>query len=171
MKRGVGMIGLISGIIIFNIIAFKTNKKLKANQIVQIWTFTMSFQMAFDCFIIVKYHGYWYFQRETIELSEFLPHMLLVPPVNMMFLNWFPYKTQIPKQIIYIVLFVVAIILYEALTLLPEPWGYFNNGWWKLWYSAILDPFLLLILLGFYKWICYLEKRNSNCGPTNKGVS
>jgi hypothetical protein len=46
----------------------------------------------------------------------------------------------------------------RSLTLLPEPWGYFHYGWWKLWHAAILDPILLLILLGFYKLICKLER-------------
>jgi hypothetical protein len=52
----------------------------------------------------------------------------------------------------------MAILVYEIISLLPEPWGYFHYGWWKLWHAAILDPILLLILLGFYKWICKLEK-------------
>jgi hypothetical protein len=45
------------------------------------------------------------------------------------------------------------------LTLLPEPWGYFYYGWWNLWHSAILNPVLLLILLGYYKAVCKLEDR------------
>ena len=28
-----------------------------------------------------------------------------------------------------------------------------------LWHAVILGPILLLILLGFYKWICKLERR------------
>ncbi|PLS06682.1 hypothetical protein CVD27_07070 [Neobacillus cucumis] len=76
----------------------------------------------------------------------------------MMFLNWYPFKNKIIKQSIYIVLFTLAIVIYEAIALLPEPWGYFHNGWWKLWYSAIIDPILLLMLLGYYKLICKTEK-------------
>lgn len=61
------------------------------------------------------------------------------------------------KQLFYLVVFVICILIYELITLLPEPWGYFHYGWWKLWYAAIVDPILLLILLGYYKWICMLE--------------
>ena len=84
--------------------------------------------------------------------------MFLVPAANMIFLNWFPYKTKIIKQSLYLLIFVIVILIYEGVTLLPAPWGYFHYGWWNLWYAVVLDPFLLLILLGFYKWVCKLEK-------------
>ncbi|MGG0305854.1 hypothetical protein ABEY43_26200 [Priestia megaterium] len=50
-------------------------------------------------------------------------------------------------------------MLYEMITLHPEPWGYFHYGWWNLWYSAIIDPVLLLITLGYYKWGLKLENK------------
>jgi hypothetical protein len=52
-----------------------------------------------------------------------------------------------------------AILLYEMITLHPEPWGYFHYGWWNLWYSAIIAPVLLLITLGYYKWGLKLENK------------
>lgn len=152
------MIGLIIAIILFNLIAFKTNKRLTANQIVHIWAFTIAFQVSFDCLIEFKYHAYWYFDKQ-VDWRGLLPHTVLIPPVNMMFLNWFPYKSKITKQVIFIGLFVIAILTYEAIALLPEPWGYFYYGWWRLWHAAFLDPILLLILLGYYKWICALERK------------
>lgn len=152
------MIGLLIAIISVNYIAFKKNKRLTANQIVHIWTFTIAFQVLFDLFIEFKYHGYWYFDRE-IDWAGLLPHLFLVPPVNIIFLNWFPHNSKVTKQIIYIILFVIAILIYEVITLLPAPWGYFHYGWWKLWYAAIINPVLLLILLAYYKWVCKLEKK------------
>jgi hypothetical protein len=152
------MVGLIIAIIIFNFIAFKTNKRLTSNQIFHIWTFTIAFQCIFDVMVEFKYHGYWYFDK-GIEWIGILPHTVVVPPVNMMFLNWYPFNNKMKKQFTYILLFVIAMIIYEAITLLPEPWGYFHNGWWKLWHSAIIDPILLLILLGYYKLVYKAEKK------------
>ncbi|MEH7505915.1 hypothetical protein V7152_28845 [Neobacillus drentensis] len=152
------MIGLFIAIISFNYFAFKKNKRLTANQIVHIWTFTIAFQVLFDLFIEFKYHGYWYFDRE-IDWAGLLPHLFLVPAANMIFLNWFPHKSKVTKQIIHIILFVVFILIYEIITLLPAPWGYFHYGWWKLWHAAIINPVLLLILLAYYKWVCKLEKK------------
>jgi hypothetical protein len=151
------MIGLLIAIFSFNYLAFKSNKILTANQIVHIWSFTIALQVLFDLFIEFKYHGYWYFSK-GIDWAGLLPHMFLVPAVNMIFLNWHPHRSKVIKQIFYIILFVIVILIYEAIALLPAPWGFFHYGWWKMWHAAILDPILLLILLGYYKWICKLEK-------------
>ncbi|MBV7506531.1 hypothetical protein KW850_14800 [Bacillus sp. sid0103] len=152
------MIGLLIAIILFNYFAFKKNKHLTENQIVHIWTFTIAFQVIFDLFVEFKYQGYWYFDKE-IDWAGLLPHIFLVPPVNMIFLNFFPHKSKVFKKILFFILFVIVILLYEAITLLPAPWGYFHYGWWKLWHAAMTNPVLLLILLRYYKWICKLEKK------------
>jgi hypothetical protein len=152
------MIGLITAIIIFNIIAFKTNKKLTSNQIYQIWTFTIAFQNVFDLFIDMKYHGYWYFTQD-VNWSALPAHIMLLPPVNMMFLNWFPFNTKLSKRFFYFIFWVIGILIYELIACLPKPWGYFHYGWWKIWHSAIIDPILFLILLGYYKLICKAEKK------------
>jgi hypothetical protein len=152
------MIGLLLAIIIFNLIAFKTNKRITSNQIVHIWTFTIALQLLFDIFIEFKYHAYWYFDKE-VDWRGILPHVFLIPPVNMIYLNWFPYRSKWIKKLFYLFIFVIAILIYEVLTLLPEPWGYFHYGWWKLWHAAIIDPILLIILLVYFKWICNIEKK------------
>lgn len=151
------MIGLIIAIIVFNFIAFKKNKNLTANQILHIWLFTIMLQQTFDVFVDLKYHGYWYFTKDA-DFEGLLPHMALLPPVNMMFLNWYPFKGKGTQKFYYLFFWVIAILLYEILTLLPEPWGFFHYGWWKLWYSLIANPILFLILLGYYKLVCRLEK-------------
>ena len=153
------MIGLLLSVVLFNIIAFKINKRLTLSQIVQIWTFTIAFQLLFDLIIEFKLHSYWYFSG-GVDWVGLIPRMVLIPPVNIIFLNLFPFGKSVMIKIAYVTSFVVAILLYELATLLPPPWGYFHYGWWKIWYSAILDPILLYILLGFYKWILRLEKKD-----------
>ncbi|WP_264738010.1 hypothetical protein [Cytobacillus firmus] len=150
------MIGLIIAAILFNFIAFSTKKRLTKNQILHIWTFTISAQLIFDVMIEFKYWGYWYFDKEP-NWAGLLAHIVLVPPVNMMFLNWYPFRGDLIKRFSYIILWVVAILLYEVIALLPEPWGYFNYGWWRLWYAALLDPMLLLLMVQYYKLITRLE--------------
>lgn len=151
------MIGLIFAIILFNLIAFMTNKRLNKNQIVHIWAFTVALQILADTYIDGKYHGYWYFDR-GIDFKSILALTVLIPPVNMMFLNWYPFEEFLYKRILYIFYWVLAITFYEAVTMLPEPWGYFYHGWWKLWYSAIVNPLLLLIVLFYFKWIRKIEE-------------
>lgn len=144
------MILLIISIILFNVIAFKTNKRLSRQEIAHLWSFVIAFQVSFDVYIDLKYQAYWYFSRVT-DWRDLLPHTFLLPSVNMMFLNWYPFKQTLLKQIRYIFFWVMAILSYELLTLLPEPWGYFHYGWWSIWYSAIIDPILFIILLMYYK--------------------
>ncbi|MDY0407111.1 hypothetical protein P5G51_018805 [Virgibacillus sp. 179-BFC.A HS] len=151
------MIGLVTAIVLFNLVAFVTNKRLTTNQIVHIWTFTIALLIVTETYLIFKYHGYWYFYKE-INWGVLPAQTVVVPPVNMIFLNWYPFGQQFYKRVLYIAIWTLAIVCYEAITLLPEPWGYFNHGWWKLWYSAIVDPFLLMSVLFYYKWICRIEK-------------
>ncbi|MCM3571318.1 hypothetical protein [Neobacillus mesonae] len=151
------MIGLIFAVILFNLIAFMTNKRMNKNQIVHIWVFTVALQVLTDTYIDGKYHGYWYFDK-AIDIKSIPALILLIPPVNIMFLNWYPFERTLYKRLLYIIYWVIAITLYEAVTMLPEPWGYFNHGWWKLWYSAIVNPLLLLIVLFYYKWILKIEE-------------
>ena len=151
------MIGLIVAIVVFNTLAFITNQRLNKNKIVHIWIFTVALQLLFDLFVDQKYQGYWYFTQDVDW--EALPALtLLVPPVNIMFLNWYPFKASLVKQSIYVFWWWVIILAYEAISLLPEPWGYFHYGWWKFSYSALINPLLLWIILKYYIWVCQLEK-------------
>ncbi|WP_335378898.1 hypothetical protein [Bacillus sp. JJ1122] len=65
------------------------------------------------------------------------------------------------KRILFVALFVAVILLYELAALLPQPWGYFHYGSWKIGYSLIVDPIILYCLLGFYKWITFLDSKNT----------
>ncbi|TYS67922.1 hypothetical protein FZC76_12825 [Sutcliffiella horikoshii] len=151
------MIGLILAILLFNGIAWKVNKKLSINQMVHIWLFTIAFQQTHDLIVEFKYGGYWYFNK-GVDWAGLLAHTVLIPPVNVLFLNYFPFNRKFSKQFLYFCTWVVLIIIYEIIAALPEPLGYFKYGWWKLQYSMIEDVILLLILLGFYKFIVRLEK-------------
>jgi hypothetical protein len=152
------MIILIISIIIFNIVAFTTNKQLTKSQIVHIWTFTIAMQALADLFLGVKYKGYWYFSKD-IDLLYLLPLTTIIPPINMMFLNWYPFKTSLTKKVLYYVYWLAFMLSYEALALLPGPWGYFHYGWWNLLYSALVYPFLLTIVINYYKWIYKIEQK------------
>lgn len=152
------MIGLIIAIILFNLIAFTTNKRLTKNSILHIWLFTITSQLLFDTIVEIKYHGYWYFDKE-VDWAGLLPHTILIPPVNMIFLNWYPLQQKLKNRIVYTMVWVAAIMGYEFVTLLPEPWGYFHYGWWDMWHAAIIDPLLFFILIKFYRWIRALEEQ------------
>ncbi|MFB3167385.1 hypothetical protein P5G62_009710 [Neobacillus sp. 179-C4.2 HS] len=147
-------------IIVFNLIAIKINKIPTMNRIVHIWLFTIAFQFLFDIIVEFKYHAYWYFEK-GIDFKGMPAHFILIPPVNIILLSFFPFKSTFFKQAMYIICWTLGIIIYEAVTSIPAPWGFFHYGWWKLWYDIIIVPILILILLGYYKWISKLEAKIS----------
>ena len=152
------MLGLIIAITLFNLIAFKTNKTLTKGQIAHIFVFTTAFQLNFDLYIDLKYHGYWYFTK-GIDWFSLPAHSLLLPPVNMMFLNWYPFQSTLWKKAFYFICWEAVLLSYEYLTLLPEPYGYFHYGWWDIWHSVVVNPVLLLILVWYFKrYIAIPEK-------------
>lgn len=152
------MVGIIIAVILFNLIAVKVKKRLTRSEMLQIWLFTTLFQLMFDVFISLKYQGYWYFTK-GVDWQSLLVYLCLVPPVNLIFLNVYPLKSRLWKQLSFFLAWNVGIVIYEVLTLLPEPWGYFHYGWWSLYHSIMINPFLLLILLGFYKLVRRLEHK------------
>lgn len=156
IKKGIMMILLFTSIIIFNFVALKFHKIPVKSRIVSIWTFTIAFQVLFDLIIEFKFHGYWYFDK-GIEVLGFLAHTVLIPPVNVLLLSFYPYNKNLFKQSFYMIGCTVGIMIYEAISLLPEPWGFFHLGWWNIWYDLFVVPILIFILLGYYKWICKLE--------------
>ncbi|WP_312857299.1 hypothetical protein [Neobacillus endophyticus] len=99
------MIGLIIAVILFNLIAFISNNRLTKNQIVHIWLFTVTLQLLADLFIDQKYHGY--FTKE-VDWRGLPTTTMLLPPVNILFLNWYPFNSQLLKRILYYI-FMVSI--------------------------------------------------------------
>nr|WP_240546243.1 hypothetical protein [Paenibacillus artemisiicola] len=150
------MIGLLSSVVLFNLAAFTFNKRLTGNQILHIWSFTTAFKNTFDLYVDLKYHGYWYFTKD-IDWPAIVAHLFLLPPVNMMILNWYPFKKSLIFQVIYLLLLDVCLGLYELVTLLPRPWGYFNYGWWTIWHSLMINPILILILVSYFKLVRKFE--------------
>lgn len=151
------MILLMVSVIVFNVIAFRTVRGISKNKTINIWVFTCLFQIIFDVFISLKYQGYWYFSA-GVDWMSIPAYLMLIPPVNLMFINWFPFNQTLIIKIIYIFIWEIFLLSYEVATMLPQPYGFFHYGWWNLWHSAVVNPFLLTILIAYYKWISKLEK-------------
>jgi len=156
------MIGLLIAVLLFNSIAYKVNKKLTKNQVIHIWMFTLAFQQLFDLYADVGYHAYWYFSKYDVDWESLLHILFLVPPVNIIFLNYYPFERSIMRRIIFILLFNIIIVFYEWITLLDPPWGYFHYGWWNLGYSFAINPLLLFILIKYFRFIKKIETGNNN---------
>ncbi|MBO7743786.1 hypothetical protein I8J29_06225 [Paenibacillus sp. MWE-103] len=154
------MVGLLLAIALFNAAAFLLCKRLTGNQILHIWSFTAAFQDTFDLYVDVKYHGYWYFTQH-VDWVDLFAHSVLLPPINMMILNWYPFHKPLRYQALYLLLWDIGVGGYELATLLPRPWGYFSYGWWTIWYSLLINPILMMTLVSYFLLIRKLEKRRA----------
>ena len=154
------MVGLIIAIIVLNVIAYRKVKRIAKSKIIHICVFTILFHVSVDLFLSVKYGAYWYFDKE-IQWTDIPAVALLSPPAALLFLNGYPSQTSRLKRVLYILLWSLIITAFEALTLLPEPWGFFHHDWWKLKYSALVYPVLCCIVLLYYKWIRRIDEKEN----------
>ncbi|PQP88391.1 hypothetical protein CPT76_08430 [Paenibacillus sp. AR247] len=70
--------------------------------------------------------------------------IMYFPSVSFLFLNFFPFHKRMRFKMIYIIVWSVFSTSFEWLTLQTD--FFYYNGW-KLWYSAVLYPFIFLILV------------------------
>ncbi|SFI36430.1 hypothetical protein SAMN02799624_00610 [Paenibacillus sp. UNC496MF] len=151
------MILLIVSVLSFNWLAFRPNRVEGRQQTAHVWAFTMAFQLLFDLLFDFKFKGYWYFEKNSVDWTAFLARTLLIPPVNLLFLGFFPSERRFLAKAGYLAAWTAAILGYELLTMLPAPWGYFHYGWRNIGYSAVVDPILFFMLLFYYR--CFIQSR------------
>lgn len=105
--------------------------------------FALYFDLITDVYAVLKYDLFGYF-GEGVEWAT-LPYIIVVySTVNYLFLNYFPFKKGRKKQIAYILAWSIFAIIYEKIAQSTELFYYHK---WKLWYSALLYPWLYLVLL------------------------
>lgn len=110
-------------------------------------------------YILERIFGlYGYFTRGA-DWQSLLIIFFLYPPMNLIFLNFYPVTSNIFKKLIYILSFSAFAVGYEFLTLKMHVFYY--NGW-KLWYSAALYPFIFIILILSLKLVQKIVLLSSN---------
>ncbi|MFV2050630.1 CBO0543 family protein [Metabacillus sp. YM-086] len=119
--------------------------------------FSTFLQIMTDTFFDLKYDLYGYFNK-GVDWGGMLYILGIFPAVNTVYLNFFPYKKELKDKLLYVFYWTVISVVFEDLFLWSGTFYY--NGW-KLWYSAIIYPFLYFILVLFHKYACYLLKRNN----------
>ena len=117
--------------------------------------FALIFQLTADVILSVKYQLYGYFGA-GIDIKSFILTLLLYPTYNAIFLNFFP-KASHWKQALYIIGNTIIITCYEYAILQTD--AFYYSGW-KLWYSAISYPAILLLLYGNFRVTKWLHKKS-----------
>ncbi|WEG10980.1 hypothetical protein PU629_12415 [Pullulanibacillus sp. KACC 23026] len=101
------------------------------------------FQLLTDVFLHIELNWYGYFNpvpRSEWQTLWLVPIYFSIDPI---FLNFYPYKKGMKRQILYMIGWSLFSTAYEWLA---SQLGIFYHNKWKLYDSAIAYPFLFLLL-------------------------
>jgi len=140
---------LLLTVIVFNAIFLFMPKKLTSIEIFATCMFAMNLQQITDLVLDLKLDWYGYFAPD-VQWPYLLAIFGIYPAVNAIFLNYYQHMDSMAKKIGYIAGWSVFAVVYEWFADLS---GYFYHNEWKLWHSAIVYPFLYLILILLLKWV------------------
>jgi hypothetical protein len=137
------MLFLIISVVVYNLIAILIPKRLTKIEMYGTSLFGLYFALITDVYLDLKHNLYGYFTK-GVDYKSLIAIFGLYPSVNIIFLNYFPFRKGIKAKIIYILGWSMLLIIYEWVSLIA---GYFYHNEWKLWYSALLYPLILSILV------------------------
>lgn len=146
---------LVGTILSFGLIVYLMPKKISLFEMYTTSLFSTVLQLITDIFLEFKYNLYWYFNPGVDFLTLWVVFWIY-PAVNIIFLNFYPKSAKPLKKIIYILGWTAFALAYEWVAVQTELFNY--NGW-KLSYSAMIYPFLYILLLINWKLIRHLHHK------------
>jgi hypothetical protein len=135
--------------LLLNIVSFSVPKNLSKIEIYATSFFAYAFGFTTDVVFDLHYHLYGYF-HPGFQWLTLLAIIMYFPSISFLFLNFFPIHKRMLSKITYILVWTAFSTGFEWLTLQTE--FFYYNGW-KLWYSAILYPFIFLALISNLKLV------------------
>ena len=131
-------------VFIIVIIAIVVPKRISLIEIYATSFFAYSFGITTDIILNLKYDLYGY-GEEGAQIYTTICLILIYFSINILYLNFFPFSLKALHKIMYILLWSVFSIAYEAVIIHTHMF-YYNE--WKLWYSAAIYPIIFSILIG-----------------------
>lgn len=157
------MILLIIFITVSIVIVLLMPKRLKISEMYTTSYFAVFLASLTDIYLDAKLDLYGFFNKGIDWL--YIPIFVIIyPAVNIIFLNFFPYRKPNLNKIIYILIFSILTLIIEYISSLTNV---FYHNEWKLWHSAICYPFLYTLLLLNLKLIRRLESKYIHNKKTN----
>ncbi|MFC7395269.1 CBO0543 family protein [Scopulibacillus cellulosilyticus] len=147
------MVLAIASLIVFIILVAISKKRITKVDLYTTSLFAVILSYTVDFILGGKYQLYGYF-KPGVTYSDFIVILGIYPAINMLFLNYFPFKKRVWLKAVYIILWSLFAIGYEWLAVKA---GLFYHSGWKLWYSVPIYPILYLILLGNLKFTQKLQ--------------
>ncbi|PMC33959.1 hypothetical protein CJ195_25550 [Bacillus sp. UMB0899] len=145
---------LLFSVIIFGLIIYFMPKKISYFEMYTTSLFSTVLQLITDIYLEFKYHFYWYFSPGVDYITLWVVFWIY-PSVSIIFLNFYPTSKKFSSSVYYILGWTLFAVVYEWFAVNTNLFHY--NGW-KLWYSAIIYPFLYLLLYLNWKIIRWLHQ-------------
>lgn len=140
---------LILTVIVLNAVFWLMSKKLTKIEIFSTCMFACVFELIVNIYLDLKLDWYGYFQKGA-QWGSLIVIFGIYPAANTIFLNYYQYIKNVAQKFWYIMGCSVFAVVYEWLA---DKSGYFYYNQWRLWYSAILYPFIFLLLLAVLKLV------------------
>ncbi|UOR13454.1 CBO0543 family protein [Halobacillus amylolyticus] len=146
---------LLITVAIFHLTAIFVRKRVTWIDIYGTVLFTISFQLIVDTYLDLKYNLYGYFDKGA-DFETLIFIFGIYPVVNILVVNFFPNTKGLVTKIIYILAWSIFSVAYEFLLL----WNgiFYHSDQWHIWYSGLIYPFLIIILLLNLKLINFIKK-------------
>lgn len=138
------MIFVLTSIVLFIIYFLKMDKKISYLEMYTTSIFSIVLQLLTDTFLEFKYKLYGYFDK-GVDYETLVIIFFVFPAVSSIFLNHFPLKKHFYIKTIYILAWTLFSTLYEWICVKTDAFYYEK---WELWYSALIYPFIYLIIIG-----------------------
>ena len=133
---------LFISIIIFGLVIYFMPKRISYFEMYTTSLFSTVLQLITDIYLEFKYNFYWYFSPGVDYITLWVVFWIY-PSVSIIFLNFYPTSKKFSSSVFYILGWTLFAVVYEWIAVNTSLFHY--NGW-KLWYSAIIYPFLYLLL-------------------------
>jgi hypothetical protein len=152
------MVYVLISAFLFTAIAYLIKKRISYVEMYASSIFSIVFQLITDIILEFKYNLYGYFDK-GVDFPTFIVTIFIFPSLTIIFLNYFPLNRKLLHKFFYILGWSIFAIIYEYFSVKSELFYYVD---WKLWYSALIYPFIYLIIYLNFIWIKKLQKHQDN---------
>ncbi len=136
------MLFLLVSVAVFNLAAIVVPKNISWIVVYGTILITIVLHLLIDTFLDLKYNFYGYFDK-GVDSKTLIFTFGIYPAVNIIVVNLYSFLRGILPKIIYILIITTFALCYEVALLNVD---IFYHNEWKLWYSAVIYPFLLILL-------------------------
>ncbi len=141
---------------IFVLTAYKIPKKMKPYEIYVTSLFAVLFGLIVDLVLAVKYKLY-VLDDPGIQINPLIGQVVLYWTASIITLNLYPFDQSKTKKFIYVSILTLLTVAFELLSSL---FGFIKYNEWKIWYSVLCYPFLIMFLVLHFKLFQRLVNRS-----------